>query len=230
MQRLRRLADKFREVAQIKPVRDSFKNPRTLIRLVNRFDILTRNMMMWRRSFQEECQYDPVYKGKKDWIKWAVMDWNGCPLQITLANINFGINSFKSRDPKEWIEITIAWHSMVTLDHCIGSSYIICHDFIFRFFFDPIKTLISGANDEIRYDREKPCKAFNQFARGLQKWSLDFNYLCPASGFVDANEKIQKVELRSNDIVNKITKLLWCDDSSWSRIRKCLICLLNKSE
>ena len=74
--------------------------------------------------------------------------------------------------------------------------------------------MISGANDEIRYDREKPCKAFNQFARGLQKWSLDFNYLCPATSFADANEKIQKVELRSNDIVNKITKLLWCADSS----------------
>lgn len=79
MQRLRRLADKFREVAQIKPVRDSFKNPRTLIRLVNRFDILTRNMMMWRRSFQEECQYDPVYKGK------LFLTMNG------IMNLNVGI-------------------------------------------------------------------------------------------------------------------------------------------
>jgi len=76
MQRLRRLADKFREVAQIKPVRDSFKNPRTLIRLVNRFDILTRNMMMWRRSFQDECQYDPVYKGKLFLTMKGIMNLN----------------------------------------------------------------------------------------------------------------------------------------------------------
>ena len=55
-----------------------------------------------------------------------------------------------------------------------------------------------------RYDRENPCKAYNQFTSGLKKWAQTFNLLCSAVKDENPSKKIKKVELRADGILKKV--------------------------
>ena len=65
--------------------------------------------------------------------------------------------------------------------------------------------------DLTRYDKNRPCKAYKQFARGFKLWADTFNVLCEETGASEPEERVQKVETRVIAIVARLLARLDCE-------------------
>ena len=65
--------------------------------------------------------------------------------------------------------------------------------------------------DFTRYDKKRPCKAYQQFARGFKIWADTFNVLCEETGASEPDERVQKVETRVIAIVARLLARLDCE-------------------